>query len=56
LEEGTHERHSIREEDTDRRYSSWKKKHIRVITKELRNILGIQKKRGRRYMIYSSRE
>jgi hypothetical protein len=46
LEEGIHERHTNREEEIDVRYSSWKKKHMRVIPKELRNILGIQKKRG----------
>ncbi len=36
MEEGTHEGHTKREEETDRRYSSWKKEHIRGITKERR--------------------
>ncbi len=46
VERGTHERHSKRGEETDRRCPSWKKEHMRVIPKELRNILSIQKKRG----------
>jgi hypothetical protein len=37
LEEGTHERHTNREEETDRRYSSWKKEHMRGIPIERRN-------------------
>ncbi len=34
LEEGTYERHSKREEETDRRYSSWKKEQMRHIPKK----------------------
>jgi hypothetical protein len=40
LEEGTHERHSKREEETDSRYSSWKKEHMIVIPKERRKQRG----------------
>ncbi len=40
MEEGTHERHSKREEETDRRYSSWKKEHMRGIPKEGKKLIG----------------
>ncbi len=36
MEEGTHERHSKGEEETDREYSSWKYEHMRGIPKERR--------------------
>ncbi len=40
MEEGTHERHTNREEETDGRYSSWKKEHMRGIPIERRKQIG----------------
>ncbi len=40
MEEGTHGRQPKREEETDRRYSSWKKEHMRCIPKERRKQTG----------------
>ncbi len=40
MEEGTHERHSKREEETYRRYSSWNKEHMIFIPKERRKLKG----------------
>ncbi len=40
MEEGTHERHPKREDETDRRYSSWKKEPMRGIPKERRKQMG----------------
>ncbi len=40
MEEGIHESHTNREEETVGRYSSWKKEHIRDIPKERRKQIG----------------
>ncbi len=40
MEEGTHQRHTNREEEPDRRYSSWKKEHMKGIPIERRKQIG----------------
>ncbi len=40
MEEGTHEKQPKREEETVRRYSSWKKEHMRGSPKERRKQIG----------------
>ncbi len=40
MAEGIHERHTNREKETDRRYSSWKKEPMRGIPKERRKQIG----------------
>ncbi len=56
MEEGTHDRHSKRGEETDRRYSSWKKEHMRGIPIERKETYGRYSSWKKEHMIVIPKE